>query len=341
MNPLKRDTAVGLTALLGVIGLAVTMMMFGELSFVKPQRYTVTAVVPDARGLGPNAILLLNGVNVGRVTDITTGDDPTLGVRMTLSIDNDVRVPRDATFSVNAGLLGEPSLAMSVPLRGLDAQPLPDTAFLDEGDTFTSEVRGALDAITAQLDQRLASFTSAADTISTLATTYTELGGELRGLVDPDESDPNTSDVSLRDTLVRLNTALDAADAWLGDDELRTTTTDTVAQARASFKQLGDSAARFQSVADTLQQASVNAGEDLDEGVQRFVVAAESMTAALEEIRVVASRVNEGEGTLGQLLVNPDLFRNMNDAASRLERALLEAQLLLEKYRKEGVPIQF
>ena len=339
MNRAKRDIIVGLTAILGIVGLALTLMLFGELSFVQPQRYRIPAVVPAARGLGPNANLLLNGVKVGRVTEITTGDDPTLGVRMTLSIDNKVRVPKDVTFSINAGLLGEASLAMSIPLRGLDAAPLPDDAFLAAGDTFESQVRGAFDAITAQLDDRLAGFTDAADNISELADTYTLLGEELRTLVIPEN--PTEDGVSLRDTIARLNNALDSADAWLGDDALRTSTSETVTQARESFRQLGESAKRFQAVADTLQQASLNVGEDLDEGVGRFVVAAESMTAALEEIRTVASRVNQGEGTLGQLLVNPDLFRNMNDAASRLEKALLEAQLLLEKYRKEGVPIQF
>lgn len=51
--------------------------------------------------------------------------------------------------------------------------------------------------------------------------------------------------------------------------------------------------------------------------------------------------INSGEGTLGQLAKNPDLYNNANDAASRLEKAIAEFQLLLEKYRTEGLKLQF
>ncbi len=337
MNRLRRDALVGITALLGVIGLSVTLMMFGEFTIIRPDRYAVTAIVPDAKGLGPNASVLLNGVKVGRVSKLTTGDDPTLGVRMTLSIDSGVRVPRDASFLVQAGLLGESSLSLSIPMRGRDAQPLPDSAFLNEGDTFESVVSSTFDDIASRLEKRLGGFGDAAGSITRLADTYNALGEELRTLVSPS----GEGEVSLRDTLARINTALDGAESWLGDDELRGGASATIAEAREAFRKLGETAERFQEVGETLTQASRSAGEDLDEGVARFVTAAETMTAALEEIRIVAARVNAGEGTMGQLLVNPDLFRNMNDAAKRLDKALLEAQLLLEKYRREGVPIQF
>jgi hypothetical protein len=44
---------------------------------------------------------------------------------------------------------------------------------------------------------------------------------------------------------------------------------------------------------------------------------------------------------MAQLLNNPDLYNSMNDAAVRLERALTEAQLLIEKFKAEGVPVRF
>ena len=339
MNSIKRDAIVGLTALLGVIGLAVTLMMFGEFSLVHPQRYTLTAVVPNAQGLGKNAAVLLNGVRIGTITGLSNAHDPTLGVTMTLAIDEGVRVPRDTSFLVQSGLLGEASLALSIPMRGLDAQPLDDSAFLRPGDRFQTEATSTFESIATRLEERLGGFGDAADSITQLAATYNALGEELRTIVSPEQTEPGQ--VSLKDTIARLNTALDSADAWLGDDALRNDARSTVNEARAAFTKLGESAERFQEVGDTIAKATRGAGEDLDEGVSRFVTAAESMTAALEEIRVVAFRVNQGEGTLGQLLVNPDLFRNLNDAATRLDKALLEAQLLLEKYRREGVPIQF
>lgn len=338
MTSLRRDAIVGFTALLGVVGLAITLMMFGDLAWVSPQRYDVNVVVPDAKGLTPNVHVTLNGVRVGRISAIVTGKDPTRGATMTLAINEGVRIPRDVTLTVQKGLLGESSLDLVTVMRGLDADPLPESAFLQPDERFVSSATSNLEQLADRLEQRLGGFSEAAQSVTELADTYNALGEDLRAIVSPLAGNETPS---IKDTLARLNTALDGAEAWLGDDELRTGISGSVEEARAAFEKLGNSAQKFQEVGETIAKASRDAGEDLDEGVARFVTAAESMTAALEEIRVVASRVNQGEGTLGQLLVNPDLFRNLNDAADRLDKALLEAQLLLEKYRREGVPIQF
>jgi hypothetical protein len=68
---------------------------------------------------------------------------------------------------------------------------------------------------------------------------------------------------------------------------------------------------------------------------------ADSLSATLEDVRRLTRLASEGQGTVAQMLNNPDLYNSMTDAAQRLERALTEAQLLIEKYKAEGVPIHF
>ncbi len=61
--------------------------------------------------------------------------------------------------------------------------------------------------------------------------------------------------------------------------------------------------------------------------------------ATLEEVRTVARLAHDGEGTVARMLQDADLYDNLDDAAIRLERALREVELLVQKVKAEGIPI--
>ena len=47
--------------------------------------------------------------------------------------------------------------------------------------------------------------------------------------------------------------------------------------------------------------------------------------------------MQQGEGTIGEMMKNPDLYRNLEAASGRLEQVLIDIQLLVEQVREEGV----
>ena len=49
----------------------------------------------------------------------------------------------------------------------------------------------------------------------------------------------------------------------------------------------------------------------------------------------------EGDGTVALMLNEPDLYRSLDDAARRLEQALREVTLFIEKVKAEGLPVNF
>ena len=59
------------------------------------------------------------------------------------------------------------------------------------------------------------------------------------------------------------------------------------------------------------------------------------------EARDIGARINRGEGTLGQLSTNEDLYRSLDASIKQLQTLIQEGQLLIEKFRDEGVPINF
>lgn len=343
MKPSWKEFLVGVTVLIGLIGVSVLLLLFGEFSTVRQRAYEVKLVVGDASGLSKASAVTLNGVNAGAIHEITMADprDPRLGVTISLRVNEGIRIPKDVEVTLERGLVGEASLAMrSAPLE----QGMADPGYLAEGETLRTEARGFFDAITSVIDQRIGAFTDAAKAIEELSRTYTDVGKKIGSLVEPrspDAVDGGQGGANLSSTLARLDRAVKSAERWLGDDVFR----DDATQAASRLTDLMDKiAAAVEQVSKTAAAIGTDAEELNDNAasaLREFSRTMGSLNETVLEVQTLVAKVNRGEGTAGQLVNNPDLYNSVNDAAMRLEKALVEAQLLFEKYRKEGIPIDF
>ena len=64
-------------------------------------------------------------------------------------------------------------------------------------------------------------------------------------------------------------------------------------------------------------------------------------TFLLRSLQSVAEKADRGDGSIGKVLNDPALYNNLNDALERMKQALKELQLLIQKWKKEGVPVDF
>ncbi len=46
-----------------------------------------------------------------------------------------------------------------------------------------------------------------------------------------------------------------------------------------------------------------------------------------------------GNGTIGKLVKDPQLYNNLADAVQRVDQSMTELMLLLEKWKAEGIPL--
>lgn len=336
-RPRRRDIIVGFTAIIGVIGLAVMLLMFGELPFIgRPKGYPVVFLLNDAGGLTPGSPVTLNGVKVGVVSATTTPEDPRSGVRLGVRINPKAKVPWDVNVAIRRDLLGETTLALSI---GPDA-PDSGRGFMQAGDERSASAKGMLEEITSVIDARMGTIEQAARDISELSQTYNRVGERIEVMLAPTGDGPD-GDVNVVATLRRLDAAIEGAQAWLGDDQLRADARKIATRGTEVLDELAAAIDRWEITAQAIGDAAKSAGSRVDEAAADFKALAASTSEAMNEVQALVAEVRMGEGTISQLVNNPDLYRSLNDAAIRLERTLLEAQLLLEKYRKEGIPIQF
>lgn len=303
MTSTGRNFALGLTSLVAVLGLVYLLFQFGELESAIKRRYRLTINCKNAAGLRAGSAIELNGVPVGVVDSVETIDHRDYPVRLVVLVNEKVRIPRNVVPYATASLLGGSATLQFESHPGADGTLPSDGSGVIDGD-----IRSRLmEEFTAEIDRRLKPVTEAMDEFRTLARNINDLvrppgpGGEA------DASNIRTAVDSLNDLLVELRETMQLTQEWLGDDRLRADIRDTAHR----------TARMVESATRTMDELSVT----------------------LEQIRGLATRATEGQGTIAQLLNNPDLYRSLDDAAVRLDHTLRDIQLLVEKIKAEGLPV--
>jgi phospholipid/cholesterol/gamma-HCH transport system substrate-binding protein len=110
----------------------------------------------------------------------------------------------------------------------------------------------------------------------------------------------------------------------------------TVAEQR---KQLGALEASLQKSATGLER--VTTGPELDRALKRLDTVGERMetvTASLqrssESVETVAARAAKGEGSLGKLMTDEELYRSLNETVDNMNQATLSLNRLVEDIRE-------
>jgi phospholipid/cholesterol/gamma-HCH transport system substrate-binding protein len=341
MKQITRDFLIGLTSLVALAGLIVLLFWFGELdTFVRP-RYLLTIHTENAMGLRPGSAVELNGVPIGVVDDISIESNVPNPVRIELLIDQPMLIPESAIPYVETSLLGaSATLILDAPPAALN---LPTSFHRTDG---LASITGVLQIRTVaeirrELDQRMAPLLKALDSFKALAETYTALGASLNELVTPPgEATPGVErPANLRDTVNRVNLVLKQvedtvvmAQDWLGDQELHDEARGTLADARKLFDQADQTLTSYSELADEIKA-------DADHMTGRLTELSDKISLVMEEVNRLARLAREGEGTVGQLINNPDLYNSLDDAARQLSEAARRLHLLIEKIRAEGVKL--
>lgn len=339
MKPGVRDMAIGLTALGGVVGLTIILLMFGELARFTETYYSVDYRLNTAEGLVRGSKVKLNGVPVGQVMDMKPLVHPERGVLLTVRLNSGTQVPREARVTIQTGLLGEGSLSLTSP----ELEPGQSPEYVKEGDLVVARAETLFEQIGGAISQELGDFRTAARSLTKLGDTYTEVGQRVQDLLaarSTNEVDAGAAP-TLATVIERLDRAIAGADAWLGDAQLRGDAKDAVAKFASVVEDAKATLASIRGAADSVKTQGDTLGPKADAALVEIRRAADALSGTLGEARALLVRANAGEGTLGQLATNPDLYRSMVDAVNRLEAALTQGQLLIEKWKAEGLPIQF
>jgi len=250
-------------------------------------RYQVTTTVDNVMGLRKGDPVQMRGVTIGQVHDFELGGQGE-DVVIILEVEGEWLIPEGSTTQlVTPGLMAP---------RTVEIVPGPGPGTIGRGDTMPGiAVRGLLDDTETLGEKgqialdRIAELLSREnlDAFGGSATGLNTLVGALSDLVESERE-------NLKELIQSLNSATDGLTEVTGP-EFREDLTSLVAGA--------------------------------DSLMSRLKGTSESIEGAVASFEAILARLEKGEGTLGQLLVNDTLFTNLAAAAE-------SARLLMDDLRE-------
>lgn len=352
----KKETAievkVGLLVLLSIAILAAFVLVLGDVSFKRS--VTIYVDFENAAGLKPGAPVRLAGIPAGTVqaVDYLGGErDEALGrnvyVRATLRIDEDRQdaIRQDARFAVTTqGVLGEPYVEIASFDR---TRPPIETGGVYVGaeapriDMLVQSAYASLEGvreITERINRRGENIIRLDDFINNIA----DLAGSLDERIEENKEEIDSIISNVDEIVTEIAGQKDAIPRIVG--EVEGTLVEYRRLGGSLNRAVGDGSAvqrtirNVESVSATAAREAepllVSARQTMDtangmltenrEGVRRSIANVEEITDSLtgtsRDVREVVARVERGEGNLGRLLRDEEIFEDMREFVRELKR---------------------
>ena len=314
---MKRETRIGLLAIVTIAIIAVGYnFLKGNELFSSTNTYRV--VYDNVDQLAPGDIVTINGLRVGQVTEVVLNPENVRSLIVALTLDEDLPVPKSARALIKSdGLLG----GKFVSLEFDRACTGPDCA--EDGDFLTAAEEGLLAGFLgdpAELQEYTNVLRDAAGPIIDSITNRTDTNGIGRTLRNLEATSQNLAALTYKmDRILArsgnsLASTIDNVEGITGNLEanngkiesiLRNVDSTTAALARVNLEgTLASVEATLASLQTTLS----------------------STDETIKDLNGLTGSLNEGEGTLGKLIKDDDVY-------VRLDRAMANLDLLLQDFR--------
>ncbi len=312
---IRKETKIGIIAFLSIVIIYVGMNFLKGISvFEKPTIYH--GIYERINGLEVSNPVMLNGFKIGQVRDIEIVNDGSGQLAVTFMVSKDLDIPKDSKALLKAGdILG--SMQVHILLGESSEMAL-------SGDTLTPEVEGDLvEAVNAQLrpmklkaESLISSVDSVIRVIETilnaqsqqnLVESFTGIHTAVKNL----EKTTFTLDTLVREERQRISRI------FKNVEELTTTLADNTDEMDHIIK-------NFAQITDTLAKANI----------AQTVVTANSVLA---DINKIVLKINDGEGSLGMLINDPDLYNRLESASNNLDLLVEDIRVNPNRYVQVSV----
>lgn len=287
------------TGLLAVV--AIALLIFGY-SFLKGNNLlnndrTYYAIYDNVEGLSPGSSVTINGLVVGKVLSIDFAD--TKGdLLVTFNVQNDFEFSKNSKAQIyGGGLIGGKNLSIKPEYdRGEVAK---------SGDTL----EGTIDeGIFELVNERLTPLQAKVESV--INSTDSVLTGVSNVLDEPTRKNLRETIADISQTAVYFKEASKNLNELLADNDQKLSRT---------FTNLDKMSSNFSKVSDSLSRVNIN----------EMVGKMEQVLADLESI---SGKIEQGEGSLGQLINDPDMYNNLERATKQMEELMQDIKLNPKRY---------
>lgn len=318
---ISKEIKIGLLALVAV-ALSIWGYKFirGKNLLVKSNMYQV--IYPTVDGLRVGTSVRINGVSVGSVGSIEImPEDLDKKVLVLLDLDRDIQIPKDTRAVIMAtSFMGDKAIDLLYdrPCAGKDCAP--------SGAYLKGETRGLLGSMLGKEDAR-----AYMDILKTgIQSIVDSLNAQL--LSDSSNSPIAKSLRDLQGTMANLNSASSTVDVLL------TKSSGAISGTLSDFNKLSSTLAgkkdqigsTIDDAASTMKQLSeadiAKTIAELNAAITNLKTTIASADKALGGVSGLVDDINTGQGTLGKLMKDEELYDNLNELGARADSLFTDIQ---------------
>ncbi|MEO5592190.1 MAG: MlaD family protein [Chitinophagaceae bacterium] len=293
----SNETKVGALAAVSITLLILGFNFLKGKNLLSKSNTEIYAVFQKVDGLNVANPVTINGLQVGKVYEMHEKDRNLNGIVVAINLEKDIDIPKNSFASISADLLGAAAVSIT---RG-DSKDL-----MNNGDTLlTQNTSGFIDGLKAQLNPALNSVNGAVLSLDSLLKV-------IGAYFDPATKNNFHAIIgNLTASSVELQKLLNAQ-------------TGTLAKALGNVNVFTANLAKNNTTIDTtlsnLSRASNKfANLKLDETLS-------SLQNTVNELKAVVAKANSKDGSIGLLLNDPKLYRNLESTTYKLN-------ILLDDFR--------
>lgn len=300
----------------GAVAAIALILLYWGINFLKgknvfSEQTLIYALYDRVDGLSAARPVNINGFKIGQVNRVFFHPSGDGSLIVEMSITTDFAIPRNSIAKINAqSLLGDKSVDLVLG----DA-----TEKVLAGDTLRSEITLSLtDEVNKQvlpLKQKAEHLFGSIDTAMILLTGF---------LNEQTRDDFRATFESVRKSFESIEHTSSELDGIVTEN--RTRLDEVIKNIHAVTEALGQNAEGIgemivdaEAIADTLSQA------DLGRSLR-------SLNATLSQADSILGRINRGQGTVGKLINDEELYEELVQASEELKRLLLDVQLNPKRY---------
>ena len=293
----------------GVLSLLTIFLLYFGINFLKGINVmnngrVFYAYYDNISGLTEGNSVTVKGYKIGTITKINFDLEKENLLKVTLHLENGINIPLNTIAKImSTDLMGTKGISLS----------LGDTSVMSvSGSELASSIESSLqDEVNAQilpLKNKTEQLIGSIDSVMTVITS----------VLNKDARESLTKSlVSLDHTFSTLSETMLVVDKMVNENEknistIMTNFTSISSNLNASNEEIKNIISNFSSISDSLAKADI--------------------LSTLSSIDKITSKINNSEGSLGQLVNDKELYNNLKDASQELDELIADMKLHPERY---------
>ncbi len=305
---INNETKVGIITVL-----AVTILILGY-SYLKGEdiftdTVDIYAEYDQISGIKVSNPVLYNGFIVGKITDLVLSPQGTIVARLTIK--PELQIPENTIAKiVSQDILG----AKAIVLYFGDSR-----TFIDEGDTLRTDVEMSLaESVNSEVlpvKQKAEKLLGTVDSI--LISIQYILNPNFRSNIDQ-------SFASIKRSIETLEVTATRVDSMVKYQSARFKTISNNIESIST--NLRNNNEKITSILENVDQISDSLAKI------NFIETINRANKALSDIAIITEKINTGQGTLGMLVNDDNLYKNLTQSSKDLDRLLVDLRLNPKRY---------